>query len=144
MLVLRFPQTSGSRQRSDRCADGGFASLLKNCCRSAGDPVFAVTAFEQFSQKRAWAPLLTVEPQSIGEVIHGFVQALHLERRSRSASALGLTHPKMKSRAQSRLNVLWGCHGFGSFKTVLASAFFDIDRSIGIPISLCRRCPEFK
>jgi len=37
VLVLRFPQTSGSRQRSDRCADGGFASLLKNCCRSAGD-----------------------------------------------------------------------------------------------------------
>jgi hypothetical protein len=38
VLVLRFPQTSGSRQRSDRCADGGFASLLKNCCRSASDP----------------------------------------------------------------------------------------------------------
>jgi hypothetical protein len=29
----------GSRHGSDRAADGGFASLLKNSCRSAVDPI---------------------------------------------------------------------------------------------------------
>jgi hypothetical protein len=51
VLVLRFPQTSGSRQRLDRCADGGFASLLKNCCRSAGDPEVVIRIAAGPSQK---------------------------------------------------------------------------------------------